>query len=179
MTDTPRTDAVALWPRGDSPDKITPAGGYVTSDFARALERELTEARAMLLTMQPFFEKYAIGPKLRPSCLVCGGAVVSEPAITHAELPGIWVCVPCYEACAALAEAKRDAELGKQLLVILSNHCGESGVSEGAVDTLNRIIREVRIAAGMLSTHPPFDTQHPEVALKAIQYAALAPKENV
>lgn len=40
------------------------------------------------------------------------------------------------------AELKRDAALGKQLVGILINHCGERGDSEGAVETLNRIIRE-------------------------------------
>lgn len=40
------------------------------------------------------------------------------------------------------AELKRDAALGKQLVAILLNHCGEHGETEGAVETLNRIIRE-------------------------------------
>lgn len=46
-----------------------------------------------------------------------------------------------------VTELKRDAALGKQLIAILSNHCGEPwcgtpGTSEGAVETLNRIIRQ-------------------------------------
>ena len=35
-----------------------------------------------------------------------------------------------------------DAELLQQLVKILSNHCGETGENEGAVQTLNRIIKD-------------------------------------
>ena len=33
-------------------------------------------------------------------------------------------------------------ELEKQLVEVLSHHCGEHGQSEGALETLERIIRE-------------------------------------
>jgi len=36
----------------------------------------------------------------------------------------------------------RDAKLGRELVEILSHHCGERGESEGAAETLIRIIRE-------------------------------------
>jgi len=35
-----------------------------------------------------------------------------------------------------------DARLGRELVALLSEHCGERGDSEGAVETLQRIIRE-------------------------------------
>jgi len=35
-----------------------------------------------------------------------------------------------------------DDGLGHKLIMILSNHCGETGENEGAVETLNRIIED-------------------------------------
>jgi hypothetical protein len=49
--------------------------------------------------LSAFFEKYALGPKERPSCFVCGRTVEQwPPAIQHAELPGIVACFPCRDA---------------------------------------------------------------------------------
>lgn len=42
-----------------------------------------------------FFDKYALGPKWRPSCLVCGKNDYASVAIQHAELSGIIVCDSC------------------------------------------------------------------------------------
>ena len=36
----------------------------------------------------------------------------------------------------------RETKLERELVAILSRHCGERGDNEGAVETLNRIIRE-------------------------------------
>jgi hypothetical protein len=38
--------------------------------------------------------------------------------------------------------AEATSELEREMLAILSNHCGERGTSEGAVETLSRIIAE-------------------------------------
>lgn len=42
-----------------------------------------------------FWEKHALGPKLAPSCFVCGETVSFAPAVQHAELPGIVCCSRC------------------------------------------------------------------------------------
>ena len=39
---------------------------------------------------------------------------------------------------------EKDIETHKKLIKILSNHCGETGENEGAVDTLNRLIKEAK-----------------------------------
>jgi len=41
-----------------------------------------------------------------------------------------------------LGQYKQDAELCKHLVKILSNHCGETGKNEGAVDTLKRKLED-------------------------------------
>jgi hypothetical protein len=53
--------------------------------------------------LSEFFSKYAIGPKLPPSCFVCGQIVI-EPAVTHAELPGIICCKRCKDAADRAAQ---------------------------------------------------------------------------
>lgn len=66
----------------------------------------MTQTKARLHdfpTMQAFFDKYALGPKSKPSCLVCGRADYDKPAIQHLELPGIVVCEACKTARAKLA----------------------------------------------------------------------------
>ena len=62
-----------------------------------ALEaQEGMPGKADVLHMQQFWEKYALGPKSAPSCLVCGKIVPGiNYAIMHAELPGIVVCASC------------------------------------------------------------------------------------
>lgn len=39
-------------------------------------------------------------------------------------------------------EQEAEAKLGRELVAILQRHCGERGHSEGAVETLERIIQE-------------------------------------
>jgi hypothetical protein len=41
-----------------------------------------------------------------------------------------------------IKDLRTEAALGRELVAILSHHCGERGDSESAVETLNRIIRE-------------------------------------
>ena len=48
-------------------------------------------------TYRRFFERYALGPMRKPSCLVCG-QLPEEVAITHGDLPGIVVCKKCRDA---------------------------------------------------------------------------------
>jgi hypothetical protein len=45
-------------------------------------------------TFREFFNKYALGSKLPPSCLMCG-RIVHERAVEHAELPDIYICADC------------------------------------------------------------------------------------
>jgi hypothetical protein len=96
---TPRTDAVL-------------SSDHYAKDLlelARTLERELAALRegvprdAARLHDYPrllaFFDKYALGPKSKPSCLVCGrDDYDAPPAIQHLELPGIVVCLKCRDA---------------------------------------------------------------------------------
>lgn len=66
--------------------------------------RENTDLRRQLAvhnndcpTFSAFWEKYAIGPKSAPSCLMCGASMQGkEQAITHLELPGIVICAECH-----------------------------------------------------------------------------------
>lgn len=76
-----------------------------------ALVERAENGEAMLSTMRPFFEKHALGPKAKPSCLVCGRNDYESVAIQHMELPGIVVCALCKKAEADLARvtAERDA----------------------------------------------------------------------
>lgn len=48
--------------------------------------------------IRAFYDRYALGPKTAPSCLVCGQPLDDKPAVQHAELPGIVVCRRCKEA---------------------------------------------------------------------------------
>lgn len=60
-----------------------------------ALRARVAEAE----TYRTFWQRYAMPPKARPSCLVCGR--VSEdwpPAIKHMALPSVIVCTPCVTA---------------------------------------------------------------------------------
>lgn len=42
-----------------------------------------------------------------------------------------------------LAQAQAEGKLGNELCAVLSNYCGEAGVSEGAIETLNRKLDEL------------------------------------
>ena len=42
-------------------------------------------------------------------------------------------------------EPDKESVLLTELLAILSQHCGERGVDEGAVETLTRIIKEKKV----------------------------------
>ena len=39
---------------------------------------------------------------------------------------------------------KSDVDTYNKLIKILSNHCGETGENEGAVETLHRLIKEAK-----------------------------------
>lgn len=55
-------------------------------------------------TMRDFFNKYALGSLALPSCLRCGHAKPRDKwAITHAELPDIYICAECATAALDLA----------------------------------------------------------------------------
>jgi len=59
-------------------------------------ERELEIHRHDCPTFRKFWERHAMLSKVCPSCLLCGQQ--SDPAnaaITHAELPNIFICQPC------------------------------------------------------------------------------------
>ena len=64
-------------------------------------DKNLIRASGMLRAVVAaidFFEKYAIGGKLAPSCFVCGRTVSEAPAVKHAELAGIVCCFRCKSA---------------------------------------------------------------------------------
>jgi hypothetical protein len=65
-------------------------------------------------TFREFFNKYALGSKLPPSCLMCG-RIVHERAVEHAELPDIYICADC----------KQLAEDGERWREYLSHHAVE------------------------------------------------------
>lgn len=44
-----------------------------------------------------FYMKHAVGQKLAPSCFCCG-QLSDERAVTHAELPDVFVCKTCKDA---------------------------------------------------------------------------------
>ena len=50
-------------------------------------------------TYRKFWQRYAMPPKARPSCLVCGRVPEDwPPAIEHMALPSVIVCAPCVTA---------------------------------------------------------------------------------
>ena len=70
----------------------------------------------------------------------------------HETLPlYLWDCPACHDETRAerdalqreVAQWKQDAQLLTDLLAILQRHCGERGQSEGAVETLERLEREL------------------------------------
>lgn len=53
-----------------------------------------------------------------------------------------------------VVDLRNDARLGKELVAVLMNHCAERGNTEGAVETLQRIIQErthLRMQIGYLA----------------------------
>jgi len=50
-------------------------------------------------TLAKFFDKHALGSKVKPSCLACGSDK-NEIATRHLELPDIYICDKCVEAIA-------------------------------------------------------------------------------
>lgn len=60
-----------------------------------ALRARVAEAE----TYRKFWQRYAMPPKARPSCLVCGRVPEDwPPAIEHMALPSVIVCAPCVTA---------------------------------------------------------------------------------
>lgn len=73
------------------------------SEMSReALERHAARMAQALANDKPrqFYDKYATGPMMPPSCLCCG-QLPDKVAIQHAELPGIVVCEKCRAAPAS------------------------------------------------------------------------------
>lgn len=67
-------------------------------EAAAALTRSESAARDQAYDhFKAFWEKYGLGSKICPSCLMCGQQRQSrdEWAITHAELPDIYICMEC------------------------------------------------------------------------------------
>ena len=72
------------------------------SDVVANRDRELAALRARVAeaeTYRKFWQRYAMPPKARPSCLVCGRVPEDwPPAIEHMALPSVIVCAPCVTA---------------------------------------------------------------------------------
>lgn len=67
---------------------------YEKSRFAPSQSGEITQHDALIF--KAFWDKYALGSKMLPSCLKCGHAKPREEwSITHAELPDIYICKAC------------------------------------------------------------------------------------
>lgn len=67
------------------------------TNIVSTLLAELDAVRGEKHELAKFFDKYALGPKSAPSCLVCGN-ITTKPGIEHMELPGIVVCSACVSA---------------------------------------------------------------------------------
>lgn len=99
LDSTPETSSAALDEMVAASEAI---GGYDLPEKISADQRKLQGFD----TLAAFFGKYALGPKERPSCLVCGHTPEQwPPAIQHAELPGIVVCFPCRDAAQSAQKA--------------------------------------------------------------------------
>ena len=96
MTQTPRTDYGILdWMDEEGPKK--------------------EPDRQTLRTREEFFDRYALGPKVKPSCFVCGRDDYEwPPAIQHMELPGIVCCHKCRDA--ALAQPQEEPRLASYMM---------------------------------------------------------------
>lgn len=76
--------------------------------------------------LMDFFTKWAFGPKLAPSCLVCGVSTQGrEIGIRHMELPSIVVCMQCRNLATATPPASGGA-------VGCSNCWGDKWMKDGA-----------------------------------------------
>lgn len=74
------------------------AGQEAAMESVAALRARVAEAE----TYRKFWQRYAMPPKARPSCLVCGRAPEDwPPAIQHMALPSVIVCTPCVTAARA------------------------------------------------------------------------------
>ncbi len=63
-----------------------------------------------------FWERHALGSKLCPSCMLCGHQRPrGEWAITHMELPDIYICRPCVDAARSAQSANGALELLKRI----------------------------------------------------------------
>lgn len=83
-----------------------------------------------------FFDKYALGPKLAPSCLRCGRSTQGrELGIQHIELPGIVICAEC---CAAPAVDEAAASAMREVSELVTEWW-TSGMDN--VEFFNRIVR--------------------------------------
>ncbi len=85
-------------------------------------------------------------------CLWCGkeGKTVLHHEKYHDDEPlkdTVEICQKCHKIHhdKINKQNQEDAELCQQLIKILSNHCGETGNNEGAVETLNRIIEDAEM----------------------------------
>lgn len=91
---------------GDRAEGDGLAGRVETPDYSdmsrEALERHAARMAQALADDRPrkFYDKYATGPMLAPSCLYCG-KLPNKVAIRHLELPGIVVCEACVAPPAA------------------------------------------------------------------------------
>jgi hypothetical protein len=101
---------------GPPPSAEGPSKGDKLDACARAAIREHDYAE-----LSGFFSKHGIGPKTKPSCLVCGKVAERPYAIQHMELPGVVVCLDCANAVRAAtvvrlsdqtAESDLDREAG-------------------------------------------------------------------
>lgn len=56
-----------------------------------------------------FYRKHSMGSKLCPSCLLCGNAEPDRErwAITHMELPDIYICAPCVNAARSATQRSK------------------------------------------------------------------------
>jgi hypothetical protein len=88
----------------------------------------------------------------------CGQAVRPWPEHTLVDR----VSAEVWEGAKSEAQRGKDAKLLSDLLGVLSEHCGERGDNEGAVETLRRVIAE-RDAKGTMGRQEPDPSQAPAI----------------
>jgi hypothetical protein len=85
---------VALVPYGPRIEFIAALVNFYRSGALQRLAELAARHEHDCPTFREFFNKYALGSKLPPSCLMCG-RIVHERAVEHAELPDIYICADC------------------------------------------------------------------------------------
>ena len=118
------------------------------SNLRRDMERGMANHNADLNAVVPshvaereteraFYWKHAMGAKVCPSCLVCGHAKDrDEWAITHGELPNIYVCTGCVAGAPSSTRPMTRDQIERMRSVLIESMTDSEGEYPEEVETI-------------------------------------------